>query len=184
MVNFIVDMLYAVLDPRIAMPRLMSASTLRPSRRCAAPAGGRAVHRRRGVDRAGRAGRDLRQPAADPQPTDIDMLGKRRCQRRALLGNDQLGRDELSRLIYGGRVSLTVGLLAPVIGVTIAARSHAGGYFRGRLETFVVGGVDVLLAFPPLCLRSRHGLSRPVDPQHHPGDRHPHIPPSPAWRAP
>ena len=72
-------------------------------------------------------------------------------QRRALLGTDHLGRDELSRLIHGGRVSLTVGLLAPVIGVTIGGcLGMLAGYFRGRLETFAVGGVDVLLAFPPL----------------------------------
>ena len=87
-----------------------------------------------------------------PSPTDIDMLGKRALpSAEHWLGNDQLGRDELSRLIYGGRVSLTVGLLAPVIGVMIGgALGMLAGYFRGRLESFVVGGVDVLLAFPPL----------------------------------
>ena len=57
----------------------------------------------------------------------------------------------LARLIYGARISLTVGLLAPVIGVTIGGcLGMLAGYFRGRLETFVTGGVDVLLAFPPL----------------------------------
>jgi peptide/nickel transport system permease protein len=87
-----------------------------------------------------------------PSPTDIDLLGKRALpSAEHWLGNDQLGRDELSRLIYGGRVSLTVGLLAPVIGVTIGGcLGMLAGYFRGRLETFVVAGVDVLLAFPPL----------------------------------
>jgi peptide/nickel transport system permease protein len=87
-----------------------------------------------------------------PSPTDIDLLGKRAPpSAEHWLGNDQLGRDVLSRLIYGGRVSLTVGLLAPVIGVTIGgALGMLAGYFRGRLETFVTGGVDVLLAFPPL----------------------------------
>ena len=85
-------------------------------------------------------------------PTDMDLLGKRALpSARHLLGNDQLGRDELSRLIYGGRISLTVGLLAPVIGVTIGgALGLLAGYFRGRLETLAIGGVDVLLAFPPL----------------------------------
>jgi peptide/nickel transport system permease protein len=85
-------------------------------------------------------------------PTDMDLLGKRALpSARHLLGNDQLGRDELSRLIYGGRISLTVGLLAPVIGVTIGGTlGMLAGYFRGRLETLAIGGVDVLLAFPPL----------------------------------
>ncbi len=85
-------------------------------------------------------------------PTDMDMLGKRAPpSAQHLLGTDSLGRDMLSRLIYGARVSLTVGLLSSVIGVTVGgALGMLAGYFRGRLETFTVGGVDVLLAFPPL----------------------------------
>src|SRR6266478_5051321 len=65
-----------------------------------------------------------------PSPTDIDMLGKRALpSTEHWLGNDQLGRDEFSRLIYGGRVSLTVGLLAPVIGVAIGgALGMLAGY--------------------------------------------------------
>src|ERR1700749_1173320 len=53
-----------------------------------------------------------------PSPTDMDML-ERRASFSALhwLGTDALGRDELSRLIYGARISLTVGLCAPVIGL-------------------------------------------------------------------
>lgn len=86
-------------------------------------------------------------------PTDMDLLAKRAPpgSESHILGADHLGRDELSRLIHGGRVSLTVGLLAPVIGVTIGGcLGMLAGYFRGRFETFAVGGVDVLLAFPPL----------------------------------
>src|SRR5438309_1384752 len=87
-----------------------------------------------------------------PSPTDMDMLGKRALpSAEHWLGNDVLGRDVFSRLIYGGRISLTVGLLAPVIGVTIGgALGMVAGYFRGRLETVITGGMDVLLAFPPL----------------------------------
>jgi peptide/nickel transport system permease protein len=87
-------------------------------------------------------------------PTDMDML-ERRALPSALhwLGNDGLGRDELARLIYGARISLIVGLCAPVIGVTIGgALGMLAGYFRGRFETLVVGSMDVLLAFPPLIL--------------------------------
>ncbi len=86
-------------------------------------------------------------------PTDMDLLAKRAplFSEGHLLGTDHLGRDELARLIHGGRVSLTVGLLAPVIGVLIGGcLGMLAGYFRGRFETFAVGGVDVLLAFPPL----------------------------------
>ena len=87
-------------------------------------------------------------------PTDMDMLG-RRAPASALhwFGTDVLGRDELSRVIYGARTSLTVGLFAPMIGVTIGgALGMLAGYFRGRFETVVVGSTDVLLAFPPLIL--------------------------------
>jgi peptide/nickel transport system permease protein len=85
-------------------------------------------------------------------PNNMDFLGKRALPDAShWLGNDQLGRDEFSRLIYGARISLTVGLLAPVIGVLIGGcLGMLAGYFRGPLETLTVGGVDVLLAFPPL----------------------------------
>jgi peptide/nickel transport system permease protein len=89
-----------------------------------------------------------------PSPTDMDML-ERRAGISALhwLGTDGLGRDELARLIYGARISLVVGLCAPMIGVTIGgALGLLAGYFRGRFETWVVGSMDVLLAFPPLIL--------------------------------
>lgn len=89
-----------------------------------------------------------------PSPTDMDML-ERRASFSALhwLGTDGLGRDELARLVHGARISLIVGLCAPVIGLTIGgALGMLAGYFRGRFETLVVGSMDVLLAFPPLIL--------------------------------
>ena len=89
-----------------------------------------------------------------PSPTDMDML-ERRAPISAMhwLGTDGLGRDELARLVYGARISLIVGLCAPIIGVTIGgALGMLSGYFRGRFEALVVGSMDVLLAFPPLIL--------------------------------
>ncbi|MBN9562451.1 MAG: ABC transporter permease [Alphaproteobacteria bacterium] len=87
-------------------------------------------------------------------PTDADFLAKRAPpSAEHWLGTDNLGRDELSRLIHGARISLTVGLCAPVIGVIAGGLlGLLAGYFRGRFEALVVGGVDVLLAFPPLVL--------------------------------
>jgi peptide/nickel transport system permease protein len=87
-----------------------------------------------------------------PSPTDMDMLERRMPPSAAhWLGTDRLGRDMLSRLVYGARISLTVGVLAPAIGLLAGgALGILAGYFRGRLESVVVGGVDVLLAFPPL----------------------------------
>ena len=89
-----------------------------------------------------------------PSPTDMDMLEKRAPFSFAhWLGTDRLGRDELSRLIYGARISLIVGLCAPVIGLMLGgALGMLAGYFRGRFELLVVGSMDVLLAFPPLIL--------------------------------
>ena len=85
-------------------------------------------------------------------PFDMDMLGKRLPPGSAhLLGTDNFGRDVLARLIYGARISLSVGLLAPVIGVVIGGcLGMLAGYFRGPWETLITGGADVLLAFPPL----------------------------------
>ena len=91
-------------------------------------------------------------PLADP--TAMDMLERRQPpSMQHWLGTDGLGRDELSRLIHGARISLVVGLCAPIIGITIGgALGMLAGYFRGRFETLVVGSMDVLLAFPPLIL--------------------------------
>lgn len=67
------------------------------------------------------------------------------------LGTDSLGRDVLSRLIYGARVSLTVSLIAQVvitlIGVPVGLIS---GYFGGWVDTLIQRVVDVLYAFPSL----------------------------------
>ncbi|MDO9561623.1 MAG: ABC transporter permease [Bradyrhizobium sp.] len=89
-----------------------------------------------------------------PSPFDMDMLERRAPMSAAhWLGTDGLGRDVLSRLIHGARISLIVGLCAPVIGLTIGgALGILAGYFRGRFETLVVGSMDTLLAFPPLIL--------------------------------
>jgi peptide/nickel transport system permease protein len=89
-----------------------------------------------------------------PDPTTMDMLERRQpFSMQHWLGTDGLGRDEVARLIYGARISLVVGLCAPVIGITIGgALGMLAGYFRGRFETMVVGSMDVLLAFPPLIL--------------------------------
>lgn len=70
-----------------------------------------------------------------------------------LLGTDELGRDLLSRLIYGARVSLVLGF----ISVTLAALTGVplgltAGYYQRVLDRLIMRGVDVLLAFPSILL--------------------------------
>jgi peptide/nickel transport system permease protein len=69
------------------------------------------------------------------------------------LGNDSIGRDVLSRLIYGSRVALTVGLGAITIALTIGVAIGAtAGYFGGGLDQVLSRVVDTLMAFPTLAL--------------------------------
>ena len=69
------------------------------------------------------------------------------------LGTDTMGRDVTSRLIYGARVSILVGLLAPVIGFFLGGiLGCLAGYFRGRLDSVIVAAMDVILAFPGIVL--------------------------------
>lgn len=70
-----------------------------------------------------------------------------------LLGTDELGRDTLSRLIYGGRISLTVGLIVVGIAGTIGvALGSVSGFYGGLVDNIIMRIVDVLLAFPFLVL--------------------------------
>jgi ABC-type dipeptide/oligopeptide/nickel transport system permease subunit len=69
------------------------------------------------------------------------------------LGNDDIGRDILSRIIYGSRIALIVGLGATAIAVTIGVTVGAtAGYFGGRVDFLLSRLVDTLMAFPLLAL--------------------------------
>ncbi len=69
------------------------------------------------------------------------------------LGTDTMGRDIVSRIIFGARVSLTVGLTAPVVGMILGGiLGMLAGFYRGRLEAVVVAAMDTLLAFPGIVL--------------------------------
>ncbi len=70
-----------------------------------------------------------------------------------ILGSDGLGRDVLSRLIYGARVSLAVGVAAVMIGGFIGiSLGVIGGYFGGRLDDVIMRLADIQLAFPFILL--------------------------------
>ncbi|HZM03573.1 MAG TPA: ABC transporter permease [Candidatus Saccharimonadales bacterium] len=65
------------------------------------------------------------------------------------LGTDPLGRDLLARLLYGGRVSLMVGLCATVVSLTIGVIYGAiAGFIGGKLDMFMMRAVDILYALP------------------------------------
>lgn len=69
------------------------------------------------------------------------------------LGTDELGRDVLSRMIWGSRVSLKVGFIA--VGIAISIGTFLGaiaGYYGGRIDALLMRFVDIMLAFPTFFL--------------------------------
>jgi ABC-type dipeptide/oligopeptide/nickel transport system permease subunit len=87
----------------------------------------------------------------DPLDQDLGLLAEGCCpgpSREHLLGVDDLGRDELSRLIYGARYSLLIGVVAVTVGLTIGmVLGAAAGYFR-RLDGVIMRLMDIMLSIP------------------------------------
>ena len=92
-------------------------------------------------------------PVISPyDPNQMDLLSKLKGPSSAhWLGTDYLGRDVLSRLIYGGRVSLAVSLLAGAFAAVIGiALGLVAGYFGGVIGKVIMGATDVVLSIPGL----------------------------------
>ncbi len=88
----------------------------------------------------------------DPLAQSIARSGEKPSAEN-LLGRDELGRDVLSRLIYGARISLTVGLITVVIGAGIGVPLGAvSGFFGGKTDMVIQRLIDIMLAFPAMLL--------------------------------
>jgi len=92
-------------------------------------------------------------PLLDPDAVDTANRLKPPLTAGHPLGTDEFGRDLLSRLVWGARVSLLAGVgtagLAMAVGVLLGV---LGGYYTGWVETLIMRGTDILMAFPYILL--------------------------------
>ena len=161
--NFLADVCYAWLDPRVSLTEERSLEyrfrpeSQRPSSDMASFPATQACdgksNRPIRADRGGSGGplieswlgvdaftADLHQRLLDPS---LDHP----------LGTDEIGRDHLVRLLYGGRVSLTVGLIAALFSAVIGTIiGICAGYCGGRLDSFLMRITDSVIALPLLLL--------------------------------
>ena len=96
--------------------------------------------------------------------TDIHLFGVEKPGTFFIFGADRMGRDLLSRILFGGRVSLTVGLVG--VSLTVILGSSLGtvsGYFGGMADTIMQRIIEVLMSFPSIPLWAAMAAALPPD---------------------
>ncbi len=92
----------------------------------------------------------------DPRRQNLSLITYGCCpgpSAHHLLGVDQLGRDELSRIIFGARFSLLIGVVAVSVGLSAGMLlGSVAGYFGGKIDSLVMRLMDIMLAVPGLLL--------------------------------
>jgi len=88
----------------------------------------------------------------DPLKIDLESI-KESPSLKHPLGTDNKGRDILSRILYGGRLSIGIALIGGVISLSIGlAMGLVSGYYGGKIDTLLMIFVDLILSFPSLLL--------------------------------
>jgi peptide/nickel transport system permease protein len=92
----------------------------------------------------------------DPRAQNLNLITGGCCPGPSgahWLGADQLGRDELSRLLYGARFSLVIGIVAVSVGLTAGLLlGSVAGYLGGFVDSLIMRSMDIMLAIPGLLL--------------------------------
>jgi len=88
----------------------------------------------------------------DPDIIDLDSLRESPGMKHPL-GTDAKGRDMLARILYGGRISMSVAITAAVLSMLIGLIvGICSGYFGGKIDTAIMAFIDLILSFPALLL--------------------------------